>query len=257
MNGLFSRLAEQSINQRETSVKPLRMPQFLTESTGALDYVDDHHQESVQDSVLSESLYPLAQPGIQRVVDVTNEAQSDASVHANNRPLSAKPHLVFPYTAQKHQAKKNNVSKCTSDQDTVADNDTLETPIIQPQIQNQTATVIKDKNPLEPTDEGANSKRFHLLTLDSAVILPQPLVTPTSEKFSAMVTRRNGGNQVPDTQNKPLSETEMTTINVSIGQIDIKATSSETPTIKKTHQSNRKFSISLDDYQQKRQRGER
>lgn len=255
MSGLFTRLAQQSLNQRKPSLEPVRSPVFPAENTESLEHIDDHHQDSAQVSAASEVSPALAQHGQQRAEDTNDETRRDSLALASSPPLFATPHVIPVLTARKEHTMGNTLSESTQDQEVVVDREILEAPVIQPQIQTQSATVIEHRNPQEPRMESANQKERQLPIQHPTSLQPQSLATPTHEKMFAMDRARDNRTHVSG-MNRNSSDSQPTIINVSIGQIDIKATSTETPTLKKSRQSNRNPLVSLDDYQLKRQRGE-
>ena len=256
MSGLFSRLVQQAMNQRHSLVEPARVPGFPGEFSAASEPIDAPHQDSAQVSAAPEVSPILAQPRPPRAEDTNTEARQDSVALANSPPLFATPRVTPMLTRRKDHTVKINLSEPSQNQEVVAGKETQEAPTIQPQFQPQLPTAIEQAIPQDPIMKRVKQKELQVPIQNPMSIQPQAFAIPINQRMFPMDRDHDNKNPVSD-KSQHLSDSQPTTINVSIGQIDIKATSSEIPTPKKTRQSNRQPCVSLDDYQLKRQQGER
>ena len=265
MNGLFTRLAQQSINQHKTSIEPTHNPVFPSEIIETLNPVEAHHQESVQTNVVSKDSSIQVIPKHQEIKDTSANLHHAPSEPMDNRPLLSNPRLRSASisqeepVAQQAQAmvKETKDLKNRADQTVNTDNVIPEVATIQPQIKTHSQIVTENAHQSETTVPGVFEHKTPPQEKPQTGILPQSLATPMNDKLPAMASRR--GNKTQSSEiNRQQADAQSTTINVSIGQIDIKATSpSEIAAPKKPRQSNRRPSVSLDDYQRQRQQGKR
>ena len=265
MTGLFTRLAQQSINQHKTSIEPMHNPVFPAEIIETLNPVEAHHQESVQTNVVSKDSPIEVQPKHQEIKDNSTSLHQAPSEPMDSRPLLSKPRLRSASisqeepVAQQAQAmvKETNDLTGRAAQTVNADNVIPELATVQPQIKTHSQIVTENAHQSEITMPEVFENKTPPQEKPQTGILPQSLATPMNDKLPAMASRRGNKTQSSEIKRQQ-ADAQSTVINVSIGQIDIKATSpSEIAAPKKSRQSNRRPSVSLDDYQRQRQQGKR
>ena len=263
MNGLFTRLAQQSIDQHKTSIEPMHNPVFPSEIIDTLNPVEAHHQESVQTDVVSKDSSIQVKPEHQEIKDTSAKLHHAPTEPMDSRPLLSNPRLRSAFISQKEPVAQQAMVKETqdlknrADQTVNTDNVIPEVATIQPQIKTHSKIATENVHQSETTIPDVFEHKTPPQEKPQTGILPQSLATPMNDKFPAMASRR--GNKTQSSEiNRQQADAQSTTINVSIGQIDIKATSpSEIAAPKKPRQSNRRPSVSLDDYQRQRQQGKR
>jgi hypothetical protein len=265
MSGLFTRLAQQSINQHKKSIEPMANPVFPSESIETLNPVNVPHQESVQTNVVSkESSFQVEPNQIklkhQEIKDTSATLHHAPSEAMDSRPLLSNPPLRSEFLTQKEpvtqQAKVKDLNN-RADQSVKTGHVIPEVATIQPQIKIHSKVVTENVHQSEATVPDVFENKASPQEKPEAEMLPQSIAIPMNDKFPAMAS--HPGNKTQSSKiNRQQADAQPTTINVSIGQIDIKATSpSEIAAPKQSHQSNRRPSVSLDDYQRQRQQGER
>lgn len=272
MNSLFTRLAQQSINQHKKSIEPVHNPVFSSAIIETLNPVEAHHQESVQTHVVSKDSFIQVKPNHKEIKDPSanlDSAQSEPMVHhapsepMDSRPLPTNPRLRSASISQKEPVAQQALVKTTkglntrADQTVNTDHVIPEVATIQPQIKTHSNIVTENVHESERALPDVFEHKTPPQEKSQVGILPQPLAAVMNEQFSTMASSRN--NKVQSSEiNRQQADTQSTTINVSIGQIDIKATSPSDITVpKQSLQSNRRPSLTLDDYQRQRQKGER
>ena len=263
MSGIFTRLVQQSISQHNASIEPIHNPVFSSEITQAPDSVETH-QEPAQANAVSKHSNIKVKPEYQETKDVSIKFHPDPLEPISSRPLIAQSHLGSTLIPPKNQVvqeetDKENAGSGNRVNQTAIDGHVIHgVATIQPQIQAHSKTATENVNLSEYTVEGISENKARSFAKRPTIASPQSLIVPVNEKFPAMASRRSDNGSESPGINRHQTDYQSTTINVSIGQIDIAATSSsETMPPKKPRQSNRKPSVSLDDYQRQRQQGDR
>lgn len=249
MNGLFSRLAQQHINQRSSSITPAPSPVFPVQL--------NEHDAAVTD-VNQEQLLPHRhfEPGTQ--IKNTETVMNDYS----DTPVSNSPAGDEPDVA----TQKTNTPVTSS-----------LTPVLESVIKESTA--FEAATPLTPEagssiqpqlPGGSDSQQIPLVSDDdkenSSSKTEDTYLSPANNSISNQalnnhqvhpLSTRNRNAQSTQKFGRHVHDENQTTINVSIGQIDIRATHEEKIEKKSPSRSRRARSNALEEYYQKRVRGER
>lgn len=255
MSGLFSRLAQQHLNQRMSSIMPAQSPVFPMEINERNADVSDVDKEQI---LPHQQVEPSAQ--IKNSDPVMND-QSDNSVsnsHARNNPDVAKPKINFSVTPLLTPVINSTTKVSTVHEvETPLSSVSLLTPEVEPSIQPQ---LPENGDSLQMPFVSDNDKQTLFSKGDDTNLWPRKK-SITKQKFdihnqappSSISNRKE---QLPQKFSQHVHDENQTTINVSIGQIEIKATQAEQFEKKPATRSNRTVSNALEEYHQKRVRGE-
>ena len=256
MSGLFSRLAQQHITQRSSSITPAPSPVFpvlLGEQNAG---VIDRHQDQISPQ---RKLEPDAQI---KITDKSLKDNPDSSV--SNSPTGNGPdagrqkdHTVIP---QSLTPVIKSVIKAGGTHEEVTPLSTL-TPSSTPEVQSSIQPQLPGKKYLSPTpsvsdgDKENSSSKVEESELSSGNdVVPKPSFNSQQVRPSGVSNRNVQSTEI--ITHRKHDETQAT-INVSIGKIEIRATQAEILEKKAPTSSNRTRSIALEEYHQKRVRGER
>ena len=279
MSGLFSRLAQQHITQRSSSITPAPSPVFpvlLGEQNAG---VIDRHQDQI---LPQRKLEPDAQI---KITDKSLKDNPDSSV--SNSPTGNGPdagrqkdHTVIPQSLTpviKSVIKAGGTDEEVTPLSTVTPSSTPEarssiqheevtplstvTPSSTPEVQSSIQPQLPGKKYLSPTpsvsdgDKENSSSKVEESELSSGNdVVPKPSFNSQQVRPSGVSNRNVQSTEI--ITHRKHDETQAT-INVSIGKIEIRATQAEILEKKAPTSSNRTRSIALEEYHQKRVRGER
>ena len=256
MSGLFSRLAQQHITQRSSSITPAPSPVFpvlLGEQNAG---VFDRHQDQI---LPQRKLEPDAQIKITDTILKDNPNSSVSNPPAGNGPDVGrqKDHAAItqPLTPViKPVIKAGGTHEEVTPLSTVTPSSTPEArSSIQPQLPGEsysspTPSVSDDdkensSSKVEESDLTSGNNPVPKLSFNSHQVLPSGVSNRNVQSTEKFARRKHDETQ--------------TTINVSIGKIEIRATQAEKLEKKVPTSSNRTRSNALEEYHQKRVRGER
>lgn len=260
MSGLFSRLAQQHINQHTSSIKSAQQPVFpmqINEHKASVSNVDqeqmlpyrhiepgtqiknidtdtnDYSEISVSNSPgrngsgrnESDVVKPKLQASVAAsLTPVINSAVKITTAHGVKTPLSTAT-LLKPEVALSIQPQLPE------------NNDSLQMPFVSDEDKDASFSKVEDIN-LLPENNSIFKQTFN----------NHQLLPSRSNNRSVRSTRKFAQHVCDENQ---------TTINVSIGQIDIRATQVEKNEKKTPVRSSQTRSSALEEYHQKRVRGER
>jgi len=257
MTGLFSRLAQQQIHQRATAIKPAQEPVFPVEINEKKTRVNNGDDQGVE------------QAGRNIETEIQNKN--------TNAETSGVPANSVVSTPVKNEA-ENSEQKIKS-----SINPALK-PVINPSINittphrvempssNEALITPEAGQTVEPLlPENSHIQQISLATKEDkdVTVSKKEEVGFWTDNSSKVKPVNNNHNVVAQSiQNKnvrvtqqfsqPTHDENQTTINISIGQIDIRATNIEKENKKSPASSpNRNISNALEEYQKKRARGER
>lgn len=255
MNGLFSRLAQQHIKQRSSGITPAPSPVFPLHVNEQNAVVTDVDQEQILTHQQPEPGTHFKQP------DTVMRDDQDTSVlnsRAGNETDDAKQKInALPIPSLTPAIDPVNKASGAQDEVTPLTVASLLTPeagsSIQPQLpenrdsprlpldskfDRQTSSPTMEDADLSPGNESVSEQTYH-----RHQVLPSSTGKRSAQSNQKFTRYVDGENQ--------------TTINVSIGQIDIRATHEETVEKKSSTHPRRSSSSALEEYHQKRVRGER
>lgn len=253
MSGLFSRLAQQHLNQRTLNIKPAQSPVFPMEI--------NEHYAGVSD-VDKEQIPPQRQiePGIQiKNTDTVMNDYSDTPVlnsPAINTPDVAKPNINTSVTPSLTPVVNSTINVSAADK---VKTPLSITPLLTPEVKSLIQPQLPENNdPLQMPFVSDNDKE----TLFSKGEDTNKNNSIIKQKFDnhQVLTLKISNQKEQLTQKfsqQHVQDKNQTTINISIGQIEIRATQAEKLEKKTPPRPNRTRSNALEEYHQKRVRGER
>lgn len=257
MIGLFTRLAQQHIAHRSSSIAPAPSPVFpLLTGEQSVDVTDaDMHQGHAPPRRIHETdAQTKNKDTVLKDSPVSKDSNSPVSNGADAKKQKENSEVTPSLTPVIESVNKaGNTQEEVRPLSTVATSSPPEAQSsIQPQIEGSQSSLT----PFAPVDEKA--------TVTSIV---QELEVPPGSKPVPGRSLENHHLRPSRTVDRNVQSTEklarqkheetQTTINVSIGQVEIRATTPEKPEKKVSTRSNRTRSDALEEYHQKRLRGER
>lgn len=256
MSGLFSRLAQQHIAQRSSSIMPAPSPVFPIllgeQDAGAI----ERHQDQ-----LSRQRKPEAGTQIKItdtiVNDSTNSSVSDSPKGNEPDVGRQKDHAAITQSLTpviKSVTKAGGIHEEVTPISTVTPSSTPEArSSIQPQLPGEAYSLPTPSVSGDGKESSSAKVEESELTPGNGPI--PKLAVNSHQVFPSIVSNRNAQSTENFAPRK--HEETQTTINVSIGQIEIRATQAEKLEKKAPTSSNRTRSNALEEYHQKRVRGER
>ena len=279
MTGLFSRLAQQHLGRQSENLKIARSPVFTVDSDPASTAfgIDENQKDKNQDgpdhevntessdhashnpktaSILSDSnkqdaatssLVSKSMPGSK--VDVSPR-QILSEPLSSERLLSERLTVERDNPASSQSINENN-AKSFSRADSLAENRQAARRIL---AANRSGHEHGRSN--RSRSDPADSQDPSLLEDEKVLHRPS---SPGPAQHTASVSMQSSAESEGSRLSKKLErkESNTTTVNVTIGRVEVHAIQKSLPPSVTTPQSRRKPVLSLDEYQRKRQRGER
>jgi hypothetical protein len=260
MTGLFFRLAQQHINKRPSGISPVPSPVFPVLLNEHDVGVSDGYQEKVPQQ---QHIKPDVQTKVTDAVLHDNPGDPAPSPPAGDEPDVARQEK-YPAVTPSLTPVSDSVSRVSSTNEHVTPlaSATPMTPEAQSSIQPKPSSI----QPKPPGDSfsAPMSSVFDDSREGNTSSVEESDLSPADNLVSKRVLNSH---QVPPTSNRNVQSTQeftrleheknQTTINVSIGQIDVKATREDKPERKAPSRPTRIGSSALEEYHQKRVRGER
>jgi len=266
MSGLFTRLAQQSIMRDKPCVTPAREPIFQADVSGAPSSVIDPQLKSDQGNKTTElsNKSRLGDTGGEadhapsidlktREIEITRTPRSDNNNSKHRSQDTNTPSVIKPLPRDTAVITKNPESVSSKHEASLGAESTFTdlTNQLQPRSTKHSPSAQPDKE--SESDQGS---AVHPTENASSGIMPHPSVAPKTDDLQFVSALRYVERERIEVQ-QSLSRAQETVINISIGQIDIKATTQESTVPKKAPKSNRSPSASLEEYQTRRARGDR
>ena len=260
MSGLFSRLAQQHINQHTLSIKSAQSPVFAMQI--------NEHNAGVSD-VDREQVLPHrhVEPGT-KIKNTDTDMNDYSEISVSNSPGRngsgrnetdvANPKLQASATASLTPVINSAVKVTTAHEvKTPLSIASLLTPEVAPSIQPQ---LPENSESLQIPFVSDEDKETSFSGIEDINLLPEnnSIFKQAFNNHQVLPSSINNRN-VRSTQKfvQHVCDENQTTINVSIGQIDIRATQAEKDEKKIPTRSSQTRSSALEEYHQKRVRGER
>jgi len=258
MNSLFYRLADQAIRERQVDVKSNYTPIFPNQ----MEVNFEENNNSVKESEFLNRNIQIDHKKNNNKEEISNidfPNKENITKNTLNQEVLQPASVPFSQSLQSNEHQQSS-SEASHDYAIKPIQTNSVTAIQRDKEKNDTDTVI-DKTELSHSDDSSIlspvslTKDKKLKREGSQEILPQSL----QRKYKAIGSLQGGKQYSPVTSKKhrqTFVEPQETVINVSIGRIEVKTSSTENSSTKsKIKKSNRKPSVSLDDYQRNRQRG--
>ena len=258
MSGLFTRLAQQHINQNKSSITPAQSLVFPADTGVRHTRGGDSEHEKVQESHQQEQdTQNNSADNFMNGYSNNPESKTSETYELDALKQKTNAHADSVITPAITPAINSNLTVTSSGEEGIplsnASLDELENvsskhPQLPGNINSTLKPSISAKDKETVGSKLENSHLSHDSVSVSESIIPRQQVTPSSFNNRNSPARQKSTSLIQD-ENK-------TIINVSIGQIDIKATPADDAEKKLTKRSRRSDASALEAYHQKRVRGQ-
>ena len=274
MTGLFSRLAQQNLGQQSENLKIARSPVFTADpdpassAFGSDENREDENQEGSDHrfNIKGSDHAPHTRGSAPVLSDPDKQDAETNSLVSKSTPgskvdVSPRQILSEPLHSQPPTEERDNPVSSQSITENNADNFSRAESLTE---NRQAARSILPANRSEHEDRLSNRSRSDLADsqdpslLENRKVLHRPS-SPVPAKHTASVGMRSSAESETSRFSKKMErkEANTTTVNVTIGRVEVLAIQDSNPPSETKPQSRRKPVLLLDEYQRKRQRGER